>query len=97
MSKVISFAVLLATISLSGCSTFTTEQMMSVHSGMSSDEILTMFGKPDSVRSGVCGGATGNPWNCTTWKYENLIDSATFMFSGEHGELRLNNFDFNKY
>ncbi len=89
--------ICLLTVSLIGCSTlplsFSTENIMKVHQGMSSDEILALFGKPKSISSSVCGSATGNPWNCTTWEYgEFPYDRASFTFSGEHGAYILNNF-----
>lgn len=93
---VLTFLCLLA-VSLLGCSTlplsFSTENIMKVHPGMSSDEILALFGEPKSISSSVCGSATGNPWKCTTWEYgEFPYDRASFTFSGEHGSYRLNDF-----
>jgi len=72
---------------------FTTENIMKVHPGMSSDEILALFGQPKNISSSVCGSATGNPWRCTTWEYgEFPYGRATFTFSGEHGSYILNDF-----
>jgi hypothetical protein len=92
------FPLLIASVALlMGCSTlpssFSTENVMKIHQGMSSDEILAMFGKPKSVSAAVCGSATGAPWNCTTWECgEFPYDRASFTFSGDHGSLRLNDF-----
>jgi hypothetical protein len=82
------------TISMSTLpSSFTTANVMKVHSGMNSGEILQLFGEPKSIRSAVCG-KDPNQWTCTTWKYgESPYDSASFTFSGEHGSYILNNFD----
>ena len=83
---------------LSGCSTlpmsFTTENIMKVHQGMSSKEILELFGTPKSVSQTVCGAATGNPWNCTTWEYGKFpYDRASFTFRGGNADsLVLNDF-----
>jgi hypothetical protein len=78
-----------------GMSGFTTENIMKVHQGMGSNEILEMFGAPKNVRQSVCGGAVGKPWNCTTWEYRGFLSDsrASFTFSGKSGSLILNNFD----
>ena len=81
-----------------GCtSQFTTENIMKVHQGMSSNKILEMFGAPKNVRQSVCGAAVGKPWNCTTWEYgEFPYDSASFTFAGDSGSLILNSFNVQK-
>lgn len=85
---------------ITACSTlpmsFTTENIMKIHQGMNSNEILAMFGEPKSVRVGVCG-TSPNQWNCTTWEYgEFPYDRASFTFSGAHDSLKLNNFDIQR-
>nr|WP_295900316.1 hypothetical protein [uncultured Bdellovibrio sp.] len=87
----------LGLVFLSACSTlpisFTTENVMKVHQGMPADEILKMFGKPRSISQAVCGSNTGHPWTCTTWKYGEYPDTATFTFSGDKQEsMVLNDF-----
>jgi hypothetical protein len=74
------------------------ENMMKIHPGMSSDEILKMFGKPRSVRQSVCGGAAERTWVCTTWDYGEFgTDRASFTFSGETADkLILNDFDIDR-
>ena len=75
---------------------FTTENILKVHQGMSSDEIMKLFGEPKSVRSAICG-MSPNQWTCTTWKYGDApYDNASFTFNGEHGSYRLNNFDIDR-
>ena len=81
---------------VASCSTtpsrFSTENVMKVHQGMSSDEILALFGTPTSVRALVCGRSP-DQWNCTTWTYGEVpYERASFTFSGELGSLVLNNF-----
>jgi hypothetical protein len=72
---------------------FTTENIMKVHQGMSSDEILQLFGEPKNIGSAVCGRPP-NQWTCTTWEYgEFPYAHASFTFSGEHGSYILNDFD----
>lgn len=87
---------------LSSCSTlpgtFTTEKVMKIHQGMSSDEIITMFGTPRNVSQSVCGSNTGHSWTCTTWEYGQFpYDRASFTFSGDNPkELKLNNFSIDR-
>ena len=72
---------------------FTTENVMKVHQGMSSQEILELFGKPKNISQTVCGGDTGRTWTCTTWEYGKFpYGTATFTFSGNNDSLVLNNF-----
>ena len=71
---------------------FTTKNIMKVHQGMSSNEILTLFGEPKNISASICG-MPPNQWTCTTWEYgEFPYDRASFTFSGEHDSLKLNNF-----
>ena len=81
---------------LSGCTSITNEQMMQIHQGMSSDEIISMFGQPNNVSVAVCGESPNN-WNCTTWEYYLFPEGdASFTFGGDNGDLKLNNFDIDK-
>ena len=91
------FFLCLASLSLSGClttpSAFTNENVMKVHQGMSSDDVLELFGQPQNIDVGVCGKSP-NTWTCTTWEYVGFFDeTADFTFSGKHGSLKLNNFN----
>jgi hypothetical protein len=63
---------LLTSLLLTSCGTistlpssFTTANVMKVHQGMSSDEILQLFGQPKNIRSAICGREP-NQWACTT-------------------------------
>jgi hypothetical protein len=94
-------AVCALVLSIGGCVTlptsFTTGNVMSVHQGMGSDEILRMFGTPKNVSQAVCGASTGKPWTCTTWSYgEFPYDRANFMFNSDNRSLILNNFDVHR-
>lgn len=95
--------VIMSAILLSACanlstsalpSSFTTENIMKVHQGIPSGEILKMFGTPKSVSQSVCGANAGQSWTCTTWEYgEFPYDRASFTFSGDTADkLILNNF-----
>jgi hypothetical protein len=98
---IVLLSLCISAASLTGCTTlssaFSTENVMKIHQGMSSNEIQAMFGSPKSVRSAVCGASTGKPWNCTTWEYGDFSsDRATFTFSGEHGSYILNDFKIDR-
>lgn len=69
---------------------------MKIKQGMSSEEIIELFGEPQDISSMVCG--TSEKWNCTTWKYENFWsgESASFTFSGAPGNFKLNHFDIDR-
>jgi len=77
-------------------SSFTTENIMKVHQGMRSNEILQLFGEPKNISSAVCGRVP-NQWTCTTWEYGNSpYGRARFTFSGKHGSYVLNDFDVDR-
>ena len=65
-------AVCAIALGLGGCVTlptsFTTQNVMNVHQGMGSDEILKMFGTPKNVRQAVCGASTGKSWSSEVFK-----------------------------
>jgi hypothetical protein len=83
--------------SVNGMRRFTTENIMKVHAGMSSNKILEMFGAPKNVSQSVCGASVGRPWTCTTWEYGEVpYDWASFTFAGDSGSLILNNFNVHK-
>lgn len=91
----------LISLSLNSCSEllskFSTENIMKVHQGMSSDEILAQFGEPENISVAVCGRSP-DQWTCTTWEYGNFpYERASFTFSGEHDSLKLNNFNINRH
>lgn len=100
------FLVCLVSLSLSSCVTlpnsttgsstlpasFTTKNIMKVHQGMSSKEILKLFGEPKNIRASICG-MSPNKWRCTTWEYGKFpYGHAKFTFSGKHNALILNDF-----
>jgi len=87
---------LLACALLTACSTFSTENIMKVHAGMSSNEIRSMFGDPTNVSTSVCGKPP-RVWTCTTWEYqESPYSRASFTFADVRGSLRLNNFNVDR-
>jgi hypothetical protein len=70
---------------------------MKVHTGMRSDKILALLGEPKNISSAVCGRPP-NQWACTTWEYkeDSPYVRARFTFNGEHGSLKLNDFDVDR-
>lgn len=90
------FILLLMPLLLSACSGvqsnpqngFTTENIMKIKRGMSSDEILGLFGEPNNVRVTEYD---------TTWEYGDYpIYRASFEFSGEHDSLKLDSFNIKR-
>ena len=77
-------------------SKFSTENIMKVHQGMSSNDILALFGEPEKIRVAVCGRPP-DQWTCTTWEYGEFSNKrASFTFGGEHDSLKLNNFEVDR-
>lgn len=69
---------------------------MKLHQGMSSDEVLTLFGEPEKISVAVCGKPP-DQWTCTTWGYGKYpLYRASFTFNGEHDSLKLNNFNVDR-
>jgi len=96
MKKTTTLLMIMALFVLSGCATlpetFTTKNVMKIHQGMSSDEIVKMFGYPKNIDISVCGKIP-NQWNCTTWEYgDRVYENARFVFQGDEGNLVVNNF-----
>jgi hypothetical protein len=91
----------LAAATLTGCAMmvaemttpFTTENIMQVHAGMSSESVLKLFGPPRDVSFASCGAAVGKPWNCTTWDYKDEASNrASLTFASRDGGLVLNDY-----
>lgn len=78
--------------------TFTDENVLVTHIGMSSDEVIKMYGDPKNISQSVCGGATtGGTWQCTTWEYgKSPYDNATFTFAEREGARVINSFDIER-
>ena len=76
---------------------FTTENIMKVRAGMTSGEIVQLFGNPKSISSTTCGAGAGKPWQCIIWRYgEFAYQSASFYFNREGDTLYLSSFDINR-
>jgi len=74
--------------------TFTNENILNTHEGMTSDLIMKMYGAPKKVSQDVCGAKYGSPWSCITWEYGQFpYDRASFTFNGDGAEPVINNFE----
>ena len=86
--------------------TFTGANVMGLKVGLTTDEIVSVFGKPTRVKSLTCGGATQRgEWSCLIWEYdvEESYDgfittkkTNTFRFNGEFNPPRLNDWQIEK-
>lgn len=70
-------------------SKFTSDNAMKLRVGMTSTEIIEIFGKPMKTSAMTCGSATPNPWSCIIWYYGEYRPSFTFE-QGKDGVLYLN-------
>ena len=96
MKKITTLLMIVFLFAISGCvslpETFTTKNVMKIHQGMNSDEIIKMFGHPKNIDISVCGKFP-NQWNCTSWEYgDRVYDNAKFVFQNDEGKLVLNSF-----
>jgi hypothetical protein len=76
---------------LSSCyvSKFTSDNVMKLKVGMTSSEVVNIFGKPLKTSATTCGSSTSRPWSCIIWYYGNITPMFTFQ-QGEDGVLYLN-------
>ena len=81
---------------LCGCATtpsrFTSENIASLHPGMTATEVQRLFGPADSVRNTLCGKE--QKWQCEIWNYNRRGSylTNTFWFSVSDGRV-LNSWD----
>ena len=50
--------------------TFTADRVLGLKVGLSTDSIITLFGRPDRTRAMTCGTQTPSPWQCLVWEYD---------------------------
>lgn len=89
-SKIVSTLFTLTLVALSGCETstqiakattnFSTENVLKVREGMLEEEIVALFGYPDSVRSMTCSLRN----KCKAWEYEQDRPRVRAMFVFEN-------------
>ena len=109
MHKYLFLISCLIPILFSGCATtgtrhiFITEDIQTLHPGMSLDELKLIFGEPDTSYSMEFGGDTEREWNALVVKYFGKRDKAyryftryltnQFVFYIEGNEMKLNNWN----
>jgi len=79
---------------LSSCysTRFTSDNVMKLKVGMTSFEVLTIFGKPMKTSATTCGSSSNNPWSCIIWYYGDYKPMFIFQ-QGENGVLYLNSWN----
>ena len=51
--------------------TFTSTNVMKLRIGMTTTEVVALFGAPDRIERSTCGGKTpSGPWPCIMWEYD---------------------------
>lgn len=69
---------------------FTQENIIKIRQGMTSEEVIQLFGLPVATEAEMMGLGTSRPWPAIQWYY-NKYDrySRRFTFSQENGKLYL--------
>lgn len=85
---------------------FTGANVMGLKVGLTTDEVVSVFGKPTRIRSLTCGGATQRgEWSCLVWEYDveesydgsiTTMKTNTFTFNSEFNPPRLNDWKIEK-
>lgn len=109
--------VFFCSILLSGCGTtyrysypghktFTEENIALLRVGMSSEQVLSIFGNPDEQYVGQFGADVGEKWNGRVWVYFTKLDPRlkhakrymknVFVFHPTEGDIRLNHWEIEK-
>jgi hypothetical protein len=96
---------------LTGCATqsaFNQENIDKLYVGMTATSVKQIFGDPNDVRLGTCGGNTSSgSWTCETWSYRTTdvwsgrTTRSSFTFSVDNQTLgnngkKLNNWDIKR-
>ena len=79
---------------------FTSDNVMRLKVGMTTDEVITLFRRPNRIERSTCGGKTpGGPWPCIVWEYDveessdgyvTTRKTNTLTFNGNYDPPRLN-------
>lgn len=79
---------------LSSCysAKFTTDNVLKLKVGMTSTEVISIFGKPMKTSATTCGTATDKPWTCIIWYYGEYTPMLTFQ-QGPDDVLYLNSWN----
>jgi hypothetical protein len=65
---------------------------MKLKVGMTSNEVIEIFGKPMKTGANTCGSSTSKPWTCIIWYYGDYTPSLYFQ-QGADGILYLNSWN----
>ncbi len=49
---------------------FTADRVLGLKVGMSTDSVISLFGRPDRTEVMTCGSQTPSPWQCLIWEYD---------------------------
>ena len=49
---------------------FTADRVLGLKVGMTSDSVVSLFGRPDRTQVMTCGTQTPKPWQCLIWEYD---------------------------
>ena len=49
---------------------FTADRVLGLQTGMTTDQVISLFGRPDRTRVMTCGTKTDSPWQCLMWEYD---------------------------
>ena len=81
--------------------TFTGDRVLGLKVGMTTDSIVSLFGRPDRTQVMTCGSQTPSPWQCLIWeydmgphprgRYQYSSNTNRLTFSAEFSPPRLNN------
>jgi hypothetical protein len=71
---------------------FSRENIVKLRVGMTSEEVVEIFGLPLKTEANVCGETTASPWTCITWWYnsKSLAQSTRMVFEVHNETLYLN-------
>lgn len=71
---------------------FSRENIVKLRVGMTSEEVVKIFGLPLKTEADVCGETTPSPWTCITWWYnsKSLAQSTRMVFEVHNEILYLN-------
>ena len=71
---------------------FSRENIVKLRVGMTSEEVVQIFGLPLKTEADVCGETTASPWTCITWWYnsKSLAQSTRMVFEVHNETLYLN-------
>lgn len=82
---------------------FTSDNVLTLKVGMTTTQIVALFGPPDRTRSTTCGTQTPSPWQCLIWEYElgphpqgrykSTANTNRLTFESSYTPPRLNSWD----